>query len=306
MAAKRKRGLSKGLDALLSSNEAYQHQPEEVSVEGDGEASEQQAQRPPRDGDLRHLPVELMQRGRYQPRKDMSADALEELAESIRAQGVMQPIVVRPLGDNRYEIIAGERRWRAAQMAELDAIPAVIREVPDEAAIAMSLIENIQRENLNPMEEALALSRLKEEFGLTHQQVADAVGKSRAMVTNLLRLMSLEADVKKLLEHGDLEMGHARALLSLTGAKQVEAARTVVAKGLSVRQTETLVREFEKEKPAKPAPAKEDPNVRHLINDLSDRLGAPVQIQQGNAGKGKLVISYNNLDELDGILAHIK
>jgi len=306
MAAKRKRGLSKGLDALLSSNEAYQRQPEEVSVEGDGEASKQQAQRPPRDGDLRHLPVELMQRGRYQPRKDMSADALEELAESIRAQGVMQPIVVRPLGDNRYEIIAGERRWRAAQMAELDAIPAVIREVPDEAAIAMSLIENIQRENLNPMEEALALSRLKEEFGLTHQQVADAVGKSRAMVTNLLRLMSLEADVKKLLEHGDLEMGHARALLSLTGAKQVEAARTVVAKGLSVRQTETLVREFEKEKPAKPAPAKEDPNVRHLINDLSDRLGAPVQIQQGNAGKGKLVISYNNLDELDGILAHIK
>ena len=306
MAAKRKRGLSKGLDALLSSNEAYQRQPEEVSVEGDGEASEQQAQRPPRDGDLRHLPVELMQRGRYQPRKDMSADALEELAESIRAQGVMQPIVVRPLGDNRYEIIAGERRWRAAQMAELDAIPAVIREVPDEAAIAMSLIENIQRENLNPMEEALALSRLKEEFGLTHQQVADAVGKSRAMVTNLLRLMSLEADVKKLLEHGDLEMGHARALLSLTGAKQVEAARTVVAKGLSVRQTEALVREFEKEKPAKPAPAKEDPNVRHLINDLSDRLGAPVQIQQGNGGKGKLVISYNNLDELDGILAHIK
>ncbi|MBG14472.1 MAG: ParB/RepB/Spo0J family partition protein [Alloalcanivorax venustensis] len=306
MAAKRKRGLSKGLDALLSSNEAYQRQPEEVSVEGEGEGSEQQAQRPPRDGDLRHLPVELMQRGRYQPRKDMSADALEELAESIRAQGVMQPIVVRPLGDNRYEIIAGERRWRAAQMAELDSIPAVIREVPDEAAIAMSLIENIQRENLNPMEEALALSRLKEEFGLTHQQVADAVGKSRAMVTNLLRLMSLEADVKKLLEHGDLEMGHARALLSLTGAKQVEAARTVVAKGLSVRQTETLVREFEKEKPAKPAPAKEDPNVRHLINDLSDRLGAPVQIQQGNAGKGKLVISYNNLDELDGILAHIK
>ena len=305
MAAKRKRGLDRGLDALISSNAAHRQHIEEVSLEDEDDPS-QQAQRPPRDGDLRHLPVELMQRGRYQPRKDMSADALEELAESIRAQGVMQPIVVRPLGDNRYEIIAGERRWRAAQMAELDAIPAVIREVPDEAAIAMSLIENIQRENLNPMEEALALSRLKEEFGLTHQQVADAVGKSRAMVTNLLRLMSLEADVKKLLEHGDLEMGHARALLSLTGAKQVEAARTVVAKGLSVRQTETLVREFEKEKPAKPAPAKEDPNVRHLINDLSDRLDAPVQIQQGNAGKGKLVISYNNLDELDGILAHIK
>jgi len=307
MAAKRKRGLDRGLDALINSNAAHRQHVEEVSLESDGDASsEGQAQRPPRDGDLRHLPVELMQRGRYQPRKDMSADALEELAESIRAQGVMQPIVVRPLGDNRYEIIAGERRWRAAQMAELDVIPAVIREVPDEAAIAMSLIENIQRENLNPMEEALALSRLKEEFGLTHQQVADAVGKSRAMVTNLLRLMSLEADVKKLLEHGDLEMGHARALLSLSDAKQVEAARTVVAKGLSVRQTEVLVREFEKEKPAKPAPAKDDPNVRHLINDLSDRLGAPVQIQQGNAGKGKLVISYNNLDELDGILAHIK
>ena len=279
MAAKRKRGLSKGLDALLSSNEAYQHQPEEVSVEGDGEASEQQAQRPPRDGDLRHLPVELMQRGRYQPRKDMSADALEELAESIRAQGVMQPIVVRPLGDNRYEIIAGERRWRAAQMAELDAIPAVIREVPDEAAIAMSLIENIQRENLNPMEEAIALGRLKEEFGLTHQQVADAVGKSRAMVTNLLRLMSLEADVKKLLEHGDLEMGHARALLSLTGAKQVEAARTVVAKGLSVRQTETLVREFEKDKPAKPAPDQRP--VRPPRCPGADSAG---QRRQGQAG----------------------
>lgn len=303
MAAKRKRGLNRGLDALISSSAAQQHV-EEVNVEG--ESPEQQAQRPPRDGELRHLPVEKMRRGRYQPRKDMSADALEELAESIRAQGVMQPIVVRPLGTDSYEIIAGERRWRAAQMAELDAIPAVVREVPDEAAIAMSLIENIQRENLNPMEEALALSRLKEEFGLTHQQVADAVGKSRAMVTNLLRLMSLEADVKRLLEHGDLEMGHARALLSLSDAKQVEAARSVVAKGLSVRQTETLVREFEREKPAKPEPIKEDPNVRRLINDLSDRLGAPVQIQQGKAGKGKLVISYNNLDELDGILAHIK
>lgn len=289
--AVKKRGLGRGLDALLGGSNV--NTLEEQALQADK-------------SELQHLPLELIQRGKYQPRRDMDPAALEELAQSIKAQGVMQPIVVRPLGDNRYEIIAGERRWRAAQMAELDSIPAVIREVPDEAAIAMSLIENIQRENLNPMEEALALSRLKEEFGLTHQQVADAVGKSRAMVTNLLRLMSLEADVKKLLEHGDLEMGHARALLSLTGAKQVEAARTVVAKGLSVRQTETLVREFEKEKPAKPAPAKEDPNVRHLINDLSDRLGAPVQIQQGNAGKGKLVISYNNLDELDGILAHIK
>ena len=307
MAAKRKRGLSKGLDALLSTSASYQQHQEEVAVGAAASPAEPaQEQRPPRDGELRHLPVEFMQRGRYQPRKDMSADALEELAESIRAQGVMQPIVVRPLSENRYEIIAGERRWRAAQMAELDSIPAVIREVPDEAAIAMSLIENIQRENLNPMEEALALSRLKDEFGLTHQQVADAVGKSRAMVTNLLRLMTLEADVKKLLEHGDLEMGHARALLALGGDKQVEAARVVVAKGLSVRQTEVLVREFEKQKPAKPAPKREDPNVRSLITDLSDRLGAPVHIQQGSGGKGKLVISYNNLDELDGILSHIK
>ena len=305
MAAKRKRGLSKGLDALLSSNESYQQrQQDEVSVEA-GEQPDPVTQ-PPRDGELRHLPVEYMERGRYQPRRDMSPDALEELAESIRAQGVMQPIVVRPLGEKRYEIIAGERRWRAAQMAELDTIPAVVREVPDEAAIAMALIENIQRENLNPMEEAIALGRLKEEFGLTHQQVADAVGKSRAMVTNLLRLMGLEADVKKLLEHGDLEMGHARALLALDGNKQIDAARTVVAKGLSVRQTEELVRDYEKAKPAKPAAPKEDPNVKALVNDLSDRLGAPVQIQSGQGGKGKLVISYNNLDELDGILAHIK
>ena len=306
MAAKRKRGLSKGLDALLSSNESYQqrHQ-EEVSVE-QSEHQPDPVTQPPKDGELRHLPVEYMERGRYQPRRDMSPDALEELAESIRAQGVMQPIVVRPLGEKRYEIIAGERRWRAAQMAELETIPAVIREVPDEAAIAMALIENIQRENLNPMEEAIALGRLKEEFGLTHQQVADAVGKSRAMVTNLLRLMGLESDVKKLLEHGDLEMGHARALLALEGNKQIEAARTVVAKGLSVRQTEELVRDFEKAKPAKPAPAKEDPNVKALVNDLSERLGAPVQLQSGQGGKGKLVISYNNLDELDGILAHIK
>ncbi|MGB2247106.1 MAG: ParB/RepB/Spo0J family partition protein [Alcanivorax sediminis] len=304
MAVKRKRGLSKGLDALLSSNESYQqrHQ-EEVSIQA--EPQQDPASQPPRDGDLRHLPVEYMERGRYQPRRDMSPDALEELAESIRAQGVMQPIVVRPLGEKRYEIIAGERRWRAAKMAELDTIPAVIREVPDEAAIAMALIENIQRENLNPMEEAIALGRLKEEFGLTHQQVADAVGKSRAMVTNLLRLMGLESDVKKLLEHGDLEMGHARALLALEGNKQIEAARTVVAKGLSVRQTEELVRDFEKAKPAKQAAPKEDPNVKALVNDLSERLGAPVQLQSGQGGKGKLVISYNNLDELDGILAHI-
>lgn len=303
MTAKRKRGLSRGLDALISNARPPEAQ---VSVHDDGSEAVAQATTP-QDGELRRLPVELLERGRYQPRRDMSPEALQELSESIKAQGVMQPIVVRPLGEKRYEIIAGERRWRAAQMAGLDTIPAVIREVPDEAAIAMALIENIQREDLNPMEEALALSRLKDEFELTHQQVADAVGKSRAMVTNLLRLISLEEEVKKLLEHGDLEMGHARALLALQGNKQIEAARTVVAKGLSVRQTEALVRDYEKEKPAAVKEVvRPDPNVKQLLNDLSDRIGAPVQLKQEKGGKGKLVISYNSLDELDGIIAHIK
>lgn len=300
MTAKRKRGLSRGLDALISSARP----PEDtVSLESGDEG---EATGAPRDGDLRRLPVEMLERGRYQPRRDMSPEALQELAESIKAQGVMQPIVVRPLGEKRYEIIAGERRWRAAQMAGLDTIPAVVRDVPDEAAIAMALIENIQREDLNPMEEALALSRLKDEFELTHQQVADAVGKSRAMVTNLLRLISLEQEVKRLLEHGDLEMGHARALLALSGDVQIDAARTVVSRGLSVRQTEALVRDYEKPKPAPKEPVRPDPNVKQLLNDLSDRLGAPVQLRQEKGGKGKLVISYNSYDELDGILAHIK
>ncbi|MDF1628474.1 MAG: ParB/RepB/Spo0J family partition protein [Alcanivoracaceae bacterium] len=304
MAVKKKRGLSKGLDALLGSAMPPR---EEVSLHDDGGevTIPASASHPARDGELRRLPVELLQRGRYQPRRDMSPEALEELAESIKAQGVMQPIVVRPISDTRFEIIAGERRWRAAQMAGLPTIPAVIREVTDEAAIAMALIENIQREDLNPMEEAFALARLKDEFELTHQQVADAVGKSRAMVTNLLRLISLEEEVKKLLEHGDLEMGHARALLALATDNQIAAARTVVAKGLSVRQTEALVRDFEKAKPAKEI-VREDPNVRQLISDLSDRLGAPVQLRQEKGGKGKLVIAYGSLDELDGILAHIK
>lgn len=302
MAAKKKRGLSKGLDALLSSATPP---PEQVSVNGDDDHNDSNEKRIPRDGELHRLPVELLQRGRYQPRRDMSTEALEELTESIKAQGVMQPIVVRPVGDSRYEIIAGERRWRAAQMAGLPTIPAVVRDVSDEAAIAMALIENIQREDLNPIEEAFALARLKDEFELTHQQVANAVGKSRAMVTNLLRLISLEEEVKKLLEHGDLEMGHARALLALSADNQIAAARTVVAKGLSVRQTEALVRDFEKTTPAKEV-VREDPNVRKLVSDLSDRLGAPVQLRQEKGGKGKLVIAYSSLDELDGILAHIK
>lgn len=299
--AKRK-GLKRGLDALISDARPPQ---ENVAVDQPQIGSTSRNSGASRDGELRHLPVEWLARGRYQPRRDMSADALEELAESIRAQGIMQPIVVRQTGQEHFEIVAGERRWRAAQLAELDTIPAVVRELSDEATIAMALIENIQREDLNPMEEAVALGRLKEEFSLTHQQVADAVGKSRAMVSNLLRLMTLEGEVKTLLEHGDLEMGHARALLALEAGQQTDAARQVVARGLSVRQTEELVRNAGKAT-QKPAPVREDPNIKRLVNDLSDTLGASVKVSQGKGGKGKLVISYSSLDELDGILSHIK
>ncbi len=295
--AKRKK-LGRGLDALISAPSAA----DQVAVNETADKSEAA----PVDGELRHLPIEWLQRGRYQPRRDMSPDALEELADSIRAQGVMQPIVVRPIGEQQYEIIAGERRWRAAQLAQLDTIPAVVREVADDDAIAMALIENLQREDLNPMEEAMALARLKEEFELTHKAVAEAVGKSRTTVTNLLRLMTLEADVKTLVEHGDLEMGHARALLALEGDAQIDAARQVVARGLSVRQAEALVRDYHNKPKKKPEPPREDPNIRKLVNDLSDRLGAQVKLNQGKGGKGKLVISYSSLDELDGILAHIK
>lgn len=297
MAAK-KRGLGKGLEALLGSSAAgAMGTTEPASVE---EAAA--------DGQLRKLPVELLQRGVYQPRVDMHPDTLEELANSIRAQGVVQPIVVRPIGGDRYEIIAGERRWRAAQLAGLHEIPAVVRDVPDQAAMAMALIENIQREELNPMEEAMALHRLIEEFGLTHQQTADAVGRSRASVSNLLRLLSLADDVKRMLENGDLEMGHARALLALEGKQQSEVARSVVGKGLSVRETERLVRRTLEgsEGQAKPAQKRVDPDIRRLEQDLGDKLGARVAIQHGAKGKGKLVIQYNSLDELDGILEHIK
>ncbi|RBW52191.1 ParB/RepB/Spo0J family partition protein [Marinobacter sp. F3R11] len=259
------------------------------------------------DGELRQVPVDLIQRGRYQPRRDMDPAALQELADSIRQQGVMQPVVVRPVAEGRYELIAGERRWRATQMAELDSIPAIIRDVPDEAAIAMALIENIQRENLNPIEEAFALQRLQEEFGLTQAQVAEAVGKSRTTITNLLRLIGLTEDVRLMLEHGDLEMGHGRAMLTLSPEQQMQVAKQVVAKSLSVRQTEALVRRIQQEtatgKPAKPGAI--DPNVRALQDDLAERLGAKVSIAQGPRGKGKLVIEYSSLDELDGILGHI-
>lgn len=259
------------------------------------------------DGVMKELPVEFLVRGKYQPRRDMHSDALEELAESIKEQGIMQPIVVRPLGQNRYEIIAGERRWRAAQLAGLSEVPALIRDVADEAAIAMALIENIQREDLNPIEEAIALSRLQKEFELTQQEVAQAVGKSRAAVANILRLMSLNPEVKKMLEYGDLEMGHARALLSLGEMDQLEVARTVTAKGLSVRQTESLVRRIQQEKEKGGKTVKRlDPNIKQLEDELSEKVGARVAIQCNAKGKGKLVISYNTLDELDGVLEHIK
>lgn len=264
------------------------------------------------DAELREVPVDLLQPGKYQPRHDFHKEALEELADSIRAQGVVQPIVIRPLGnpggDGRYEIIAGERRWRAAQIAGLHNIPAVVRQVPDSAAIAMALIENIQRENLNPLEEATALNRLIDEFDMTHQTAAEAVGRSRASVTNLLRLLELEPGVKVLVEERKLEMGHARALLGIKGAGQVTAARQVVDRGLSVRETERLVRKLVEggDKPSTPKQKVKDPDIRRFESDLSEKLGAKVEIQETGKGKGKLVIQYHSLDELDGIISHLK
>ena len=296
--AKRK-GLGRGLDALISSAAPPK---EEISTTEEKLDPGTQANI---DGVLKHLPIEFLERGRYQPRRDMDPQALEELSQSIRTQGVMQPIVVRSIGTNKFEIIAGERRWRASQLAGLDKVPCVIRDVADEAAIAMALIENIQREDLNPIEEAMALQRFQDEFELTHQQVAEAVGKSRTTVTNLLRLMGLSSEAKTLLERGDIEMGHARSILTLDSHKQTDAARTIAAKGLSVRQAEALVRRLQQEAQAKPD-EKLDPNVRKLQDDLSDKLGAPVLIQHTAKGKGKLVIKYGSLDELDGILDHIK
>lgn len=269
----------------------------------------------PRAGEeLARLPLDLLQRGRYQPRTDMRPESLQELADSIKAQGIVQPIVVRPLAGagegatQRYEIIAGERRWRAAQIAGLAEIPAVIRPVPDEAAIAMALIENIQRENLNPLEEARALERLIAEFGVTHQQAADAVGRSRAAVSNLLRLLELAPEVSELVEQRTLEMGHARALLGLTQRRQqVEVGTLVARKGLSVRETEALVRRLtSRHDPALAVAPAQDPNVTRLEGELTEKLGAKVAIQHGAGGKGKLVISYHSLDELDGILARLR
>jgi ParB family chromosome partitioning protein len=298
----KKKRLGRTLDTLLS-------KPVPVA---DSPAPDGHAGRPAGDT-LTTIPVDLLQRGRYQPRVDMRQDTLEELAASINAQGVVQPIVARPIkgegGTQRYEIVAGERRWRAAQMAGLQEIPAVIRDVEDDAAIAMALIENIQREDLNPLEEAGALDRLIREFELTHQEAADAVGRSRAAVSNLLRLQELSDRVKPLLESRQLEMGHARTLLSLTnGAQQFEAAQLVIRKGLSVRDTEALVRRMLNGGPGRKSNGDKQSNadVRRLEIEVSEKLGAQVKIDHGAKGAGKIVINYNSLDELDGILNHIK
>jgi ParB family chromosome partitioning protein len=284
----RKRGLGRGLDALLG----------EV---GDSTTQTQEL--------MSELPLESIRRGRHQPRKDIREDALEELARSIKAQGVMQPIVVRRVaaegGSPRYEIIAGERRWRAAQRAGLTTIPAVIREATDEVAVALALVENIQREDLNPIEEGIALQRLQDEFHLTQQQVADAVGKSRVAVTNLLRLLSLSPEVRSLLERGEIEMGHARALLGLDANRQLETAKSVIRKGLSVRQTEAMVKRMQSSPAQRSKPA-EDPDTKRLERELAEKLGAEVQIQHGAKGKGRMVIRYASLEELDGILRHIR
>ncbi len=293
----KKRGLGRSLESLLQGTHSAVNPPE-VNDPG--------VDIPPEQGELRHLPIEFLQRSPYQPRRDFDPDALEQLANSIRKQGIMQPVVVRPIADNHYELIAGERRWRAAQLVALAEIPALIRPVSDEAAMAMALIENIQRENLNAVEEAFALQRLVDEFGLTHQEVADSVGRSRVAVSNLLRLLSLHPDVQTLLEHGDLEMGHARALLSLAGEQQLSAARLVINRDLSVRATEKLVRQLQSPASVNIGEDELDPNIRRLQEDLSEKLGAEVKVQSINKKKGKLVITYNSLEELDGILAHIK
>jgi len=281
----KKPGLGRGLDMLLSSSVKDKN----------------------KDSELKKLPVEKIEKGEYQPRLSIDPDALQDLAESIKAQGLVQPVVVRRLSSGSYELIAGERRWRAAQIAGLHEIPAIVRDIPDQAAAAMSLIENIQREDLNPLEEAIAMSRLIADFGLTHQQTAESVGRSRTAVTNLLRLLELEDETKTMLDERQLDMGHARALLALKGREQVTTALNVVKKGLSVRETERLIKKImASEQEADKKPAVKALEVQKLEDSLSQTLGAKVDIQYNTKGKGKLVVEYNNLDELDGILEHIK
>jgi len=274
------KGLGRGLDALLG-----------------GEA-------PPRDA-LLTLPVGRIRPGRYQPRTKMDQQALAELAGSIRAQGLMQPLLVRPVDRDRYELIAGERRWRAAQMAGLEEVPVLVREVPDEAALAMSLIENIQRENLNPMEEAAGLERLIEEFRMTHEQAADAVGRSRSATTNLLRLLKLAKPVQEMVMEGALEMGHARALLALDGARQIEAGNRIAARGLSVRETEALVQTMLRG-PGPRRRRKGDRDLARLEEEVAERLGTTVEIRPGRKGSGKLVLHYSGLEHLEQLLKKLK
>ncbi|MCX4186596.1 ParB/RepB/Spo0J family partition protein [Methylophaga sp. OBS4] len=283
----KKRGLGRGLDALL----ADVHQVENTNL----------------DDSLQHFPLDMIQPGKYQPRVDMSQESLEELADSIRAQGLVQPIVVRPVGEGRYEIVAGERRWRASRMAGLQSVPVLIKDVSDRNAIAMALIENIQRENLNPMEEANALFRLREEFELTHQQAAEAVGKSRASVTNLLRLRNLNDAVKKLVENCDLEMGHARALLALEGEVQTDTAGQIVEKGLSVRETEQLIRRLLNPKKAQQKQSDSDlEEISEIEQFIKQKLDSAFSIKHNASGKGRLVINYRNVDELKKIIKRIK
>ena len=306
MAAKRQ-SLGKGLDALLGIPEDAETLQDQAVIDSSQELLAQTLADAvsPADGSLQNLPVEFLHPGQYQPRRDLNSEALQELADSIATQGVMQPIIVRPTGDNKYEIIAGERRWRATQQAGLDTIPAIVREVTDEATIAMALIENIQREDLNAMEESLALIRLRDEFKLTQQQVADAVSKSRSAVTNLMRLASLEKAVQQQLERGELELGHAKCLLGLEGNAQIEAARSVAANAMTVRQTEVLVKKLQNPSPDT-KPQAPNPDIMRLQEELSEKLGAAVSIQHSAKGAGKLIFKYNSVDELDGNLAHLK
>ena len=297
--APKNKGLGRGLDALLATSRSVADKEAQNARDDSLDFNS--------DNELKKIPIEFLQSGKYQPRKDMADQALEELAASIKAQGIIQPIVVRQIDNEKYEIVAGERRWRAAQIAKLDVVPCLVKNIADDAAVAIALIENIQREDLNAMEEAQALERLMIEFKLTHQQVAEAVGKSRTTVTNLMRLNGLEQSVKTLLEHGDIEMGHARALLAIRGNLQSELAKQVADKGMTVRQTEALVKKSQNTDTVGPEKvvAKVDPDVAQLQTRLSDSLGTQVKIDHNAKGKGKLVISFGDLDQLDGILAKI-
>jgi len=287
--ATKKSPLGRNLSSMLSKS-TLQHATEKAAVDSARDT-------------LKNLPLDLISPGAYQPRSIFDTDRLEELATSIRHQGVIQPIVVRVLADDRYELVAGERRWRAAQLAGLDEIPAIIRKVPDEIAIAMALVENIQREDLNPIEEASALRRLVDEFQMTHQEAGDAVGRSRSAVSNLLRLLELSEEVRELVDAKHLEMGHARALLTLEPSLQAKAAREVVSKGLSVRETEQLVRRYKN--PPVPKTTKTDPDIQHLQDKLAEKLCARVKLSHNARGKGKMVIAYNSADELEGILEQL-